>query len=279
MASHDADDDRPMGGGIIPPAGGSEPALGEPTATPNGTLLEARGISKSFGHVQALSEVDFDVQPDEVVALVGDNGAGKSTLMKVICGALSPDEGHVFMGGERTHFTSPREAQAAGISVVYQDLALVELLDVAHNVFLGRVPTRMLRVDRRRMMRETREVLTQLSINLPSVRTAVRFLSGGQRQAVAIARAVHQGGTLMIMDEPTAALGVQEQAKVLQLIRDLKARGIAVIVTSHNLEHVFSVADRIVVLRGGRLVGSRRKDETTHSEIVHMIVGAEFGKK
>ena len=136
----------------------------------------------------------------------------------------------------------------------------------------------LFRVDRRRMMRETRDVLSELSVNVPSVRTPVRFLSGGQRQGVAIARAVHQGGQLMIMDEPTAALGVQEQAKVLQLIRDLKARGIAVIVTSHNLEHVFSVADRIVVLRGGRLVGSRIKDETTHSEIVHMIVGAEFGR-
>ena len=247
-------------------------------ANGDGPLLSARGISKAFGHVQALSAVDFEAHPDEVVALVGDNGAGKSTLMKVICGALTPDEGEVLMRGRRTHFTSPREAQSAGISVVYQDLALVELLDVAHNVFLGRVPTRMFRVDRRRMMRETRDVLAELSINVPSVRTPVRFLSGGQRQAVAIARAVHQGGQLMIMDEPTAALGVQEQAKVLQLIRDLKARGMAVIVTSHNLEHVFSVADRIVVLRGGRLVGSRIKDETTHSEIVHMIVGAEFGR-
>ena len=248
------------------------------SANGDGLLLSARGISKAFGHVQALSGVDFDLRPDEVVAVVGDNGAGKSTLMKVICGALVADQGEVLVRGERRHFTSPREAQAAGISVVYQDLALIELLDVAHNVFLGRVPTRLFRVDRRRMMRETRDVLSELSVNVPSVRTPVRFLSGGQRQGVAIARAVHQGGQLMIMDEPTAALGVQEQAKVLQLIRDLKARGIAVIVTSHNLEHVFSVADRIVVLRGGRLVGSRIKDETTHSEIVHMIVGAEFGR-
>ena len=134
------------------------------------------------------------MHPDEVVALVGDNGAGKSTLMKVICGALQPDEGEVLMRGEPTNFTSPREARAAGVSVVYQDLALVELLDVAHNIFLGRVPTRFFRVDRKRMTQETREVLAQLSINIPSPRTSVRFLSGGQRQAVAIARAVHQGG-------------------------------------------------------------------------------------
>jgi ABC-type sugar transport system ATPase subunit len=241
----------------------------------NDTLLEARGIWKSFGAVQALSDVNFAVYPHECVALVGDNGAGKSTLIKIMCGALYPNDGQLFLNGSEVRFASPRDARRAGISVVHQDLALFEELDVSSNVFLGNVPTRYFRVDRRRMARETRQVLAELAIDIPSVRTAVRFLSGGQRQAVAITRALHQGGRLMIMDEPTAALGVQEQGKVLQLIGSLTGRGFAVLVVSHNLEHVFSIADRIVVLRGGRVVGSREKAKTTHSEIVHMIVGAK----
>ena len=239
-------------------------------------LLQARGIWKSYGAVQALSDVDFDVHADECVALVGDNGAGKSTLIKIMCGALQPSRGELFLKGSEVKFAGPRDAQAARISVVHQDLALVEGLDVSTNVFLGQVPTRRFRVDRKRMARETRQVLNQLAIDIPSVRTEVRLLSGGQRQAVAITRAVHHGGQLMIMDEPTAALGVQEQRKVLQLISTLKERGIAILVVSHNLEHVFSIADRVVVLRGGRIVGSREKAKTTHSEIVHMIVGAEM---
>jgi len=237
-------------------------------------LLAARNIWKSYGAVQALSDVSFEIGSDECVALVGDNGAGKSTLIKIMCGALHPYEGQLYFNGEQAHFATPRDAQSAGVAVVHQDLALVEGLDISHNIFLGRIPTRFLRVDRRRMAKETREVLARLGINIPSVRTAARLLSGGQRQAVAIARAVHQGGQLMIMDEPTAALGVQEQAKVLELITSLKRHGIAILVVSHNLEHVFSIADRIVVLRGGKIVGSRDRLETTQSEIVHMIVGA-----
>jgi len=237
-------------------------------------LIETRGVSKSYGAVQALSNVSLSIYPRECVALVGDNGAGKSTLIKIMCGALQPGEGHLLYKGEEVRFASPRDARVAGISVVHQDLALVEELDVSSNVFLGNVPTRWLRVDRRRMARETRQVLAELSIDIPSVQTAVRFLSGGQRQAVAITRALHQGGQLMIMDEPTAALGVQEQAKVLQLIGHLSHRGYSVLVVSHNLEHVFSIADRIVVLRGGRIVGSRQKSQTSHAEIVHMIVGS-----
>jgi ABC-type sugar transport system ATPase subunit len=162
---------------------------------------------------------------------------------------------------------------AQGIAVVYQDLALVNQRDVANNVFLGREPRRGLAVDKTRMVREAREVLARLKINIPSVYTQVGLLSGGQRQAVAIARAVHQGGRLIFMDEPTAALGVQEQAKVLRLIEDLKANGTAVVVVSHNLQHVFHVADRIVVMRGGKNAGERPKAETTTEEIVAMIVG------
>lgn len=239
-------------------------------------VVQARGVEKAYGSVQALSDADFAVYPGETVALVGDNGAGKSTLIKILCGALQPDGGVLHIRGEEVRFASPRDARVRGISVVYQDLALVDGFDVAHNVFLGRVPSRWCRVDRKRMAKETKRVLGELTVELPSVRTPVRFLSGGQRQAVAIARAVHQGGQLLIMDEPTAALGVQEGTKVLQLIESLKSRDLAIVVVSHNLEHVFAIADRIVVLRGGRVAGSRPKAGTTHSDIVHMIVGADL---
>jgi ABC-type sugar transport system ATPase subunit len=237
------------------------------------SLLEARGISKAYGHVQALSDVDFHVGHAETVALVGDNGAGKSTLLKIICGALHPDTGEISLDGEPAMFASPSDAAKRGIAVVYQDLALVDTRDIATNVFLGREPGRIF-VYRRLMRREARRVLDDLKITVPSVRTLVGQLSGGQRQTVAIARAVHQGGRLVIMDEPTAALGVEGQRKVLQLIDDLRAKGSSVVVISHNLEHVFSVADRIVVLRGGRLVGTRLKSEATPEDIVQMIVGA-----
>ena len=237
-------------------------------------LLEARAISKTFLHVQALQEVDFRVYPGETVALVGDNGAGKSTLMKILCGAYHADAGEVFIDGQPVHIRSPHEAIAQGIAVVYQDLALVNQRDVANNVFLGREPRRGLTVDKPRMVREARDVLQRLKINIPSVYTQVGLLSGGQRQAVAIARAVHQGGRLIFMDEPTAALGVQEQSKVLKLIEDLKAEGTAIVVVSHNLQHVFHVADRIVVMRGGKNAGERIKADTTTEEIVAMIVGA-----
>jgi ABC-type sugar transport system ATPase subunit len=237
-------------------------------------LLEARGISKTFLHVQALANVDFRVYPGETVALVGDNGAGKSTLMKILCGAYHADQGQVFLDGQEVTIRSPQDAMAQGIAVVYQDLALINQRDVANNVFLGREPRRGLTVDKPRMVREARDVLQRLKINLPSVYTQVGLLSGGQRQAVAIARAIHQGGRLIFMDEPTAALGVQEQAKVLRLIEDLKANGTAIVVVSHNLQHVFHVADRIVVLRGGRNGGERIKTQTTTEEIVSLIVGA-----
>jgi ABC-type sugar transport system ATPase subunit len=251
--------------------GSGSPAAGN-GATP---LLEARGLAKRFLHVQALDDVSFRVYPGEVVALVGDNGAGKSTLMKSLCGAYQPDAGTILIDGREVAFRSPRDAMSHGIAVVYQDLALVDHRDVATNVFLGQEPVRGLAVDKPRMNREARQVLDTLKIRIPSVQTLVGLLSGGQRQAVAIARAVHQGGRLIFMDEPTAALGVREQAKVLRLIEDLRAHGTAVVVVSHNLQHVFSIADRIVVLRGGRNAGERVKAETTAEEIVRLIVGAD----
>lgn len=242
------------------------------SATP---LLEARGISKTFLHVQALNDVEFRVYPGETVALVGDNGAGKSTLMKILCGAYQADSGVILLDGEEVHIRNPHDANARGIAVVYQDLALVNHRDVASNVFLGREPKKGLMVDKGRMVRESRQVLQRLKINIPSVYAQVGLLSGGQRQAVAIARAVQQGGRLIFMDEPTAALGVQEQAKVLTLVEDLQREGTAIVVVSHNLQHVFHMADRIVVMRGGRNAGERMRRETTQEEIVQLIVGAK----
>ncbi len=212
-----------------------------------------------------------------MVGLVGDNGAGKSTFIKVISGAYQPDAGTIRVDGSPVTFHTPRDAMALGIATVYQNLALVDQRDVAANIFLGRELVRGLILDRDRMLEESAQVLRELKIDIPSAQTLVGLLSGGQRQAVAIARAIHQGGgnRLVIMDEPVAALGIQESRKVLRLITQLKAQGCAVIVISHNLEHVFSVADRIVVLRRGRLVGVRRKAETTAAEIIRLIVGAE----
>jgi ABC-type sugar transport system ATPase subunit len=237
-------------------------------------LLEARDLSKTFLHVRALDHVNFRVYPGETVALVGDNGAGKSTLMKILCGAHQADSGTIYVDGEESHFRNPHDANAQGIAVVYQDLALVNHRDVASNVFLGREPKKRFTVDKARMIRESREVLQRLKINIPSVYAQVGLLSGGQRQAVAIARAIQQGGRLIFMDEPTAALGVQEQAKVLRLIEDLQREGTALVIVSHNLQHVFHVADRIVVMRGGRNAGERIRTDTTQEEIVQLIVGS-----
>lgn len=236
-------------------------------------LLSATSIKKTFGHVTALQGVDFEISAGETVALVGDNGAGKSTLMKVLCGVYQPDEGELRIDGAPISFKTPRDAIRAGIAVVHQNLALVDVRDVTHNIFLGAELTKGLFVDRRTMEQETQGLLQRLRLNIPPS-VQVGELSGGQRQSVAIARAIHQGGRLVIMDEPTAALGVQEQAKVLQLIQDLHAHGTAVIVVSHNLEHVFHVADRIVVLRGGTIAGERKRSETNPQEIVHLITGA-----
>jgi ABC-type sugar transport system ATPase subunit len=237
-------------------------------------LLKASGISKAFGHVQALSDVDFAVHAGEVVALVGDNGAGKSTLTKVLCGAHRPDAGSLELDGREVVFRGPADSCAAGIAVVYQDLALVDTRDVARNMFLGREPRRGLVLDRGRMLREARATLDRLRIRIPSVRAPVSVLSGGQRQAVAIARAIHQGGRLVIMDEPTAALGVEQQQNVLRLIDELRAQGTAVVMVSHTLAHVYEVCERVVVMRGGRIAGERATAEATPEEIVRLIVGA-----
>jgi ABC-type sugar transport system ATPase subunit len=239
-------------------------------------LLELRGISKYYGHVRALEEVDFELYPCEILALVGDNGAGKSTLIKVISGAVMPDNGRVFLDGHPIRMRSPQDAVTLGITTVYQHLALIDTRDVLANLFLGREPSRWGMIDRRKMQEDAKQVLAELKISIPSLTEPVGNLSGGQRQAVAIGRALLQGSRIIIMDEPTAALGVEETRKVLELTEKLRVRGLSVIMISHNLQHVFAVADRITVLRGGRKVGMLNRPETTGEEIVRLITGVEL---
>jgi simple sugar transport system ATP-binding protein len=240
-------------------------------------LLEARGISKRFGGVHALENVDFQLAPGEVVALAGDNGAGKSTLIKIISGVFPPDGGELRYQGRPVAFTNPHDARDSGIETIYQDLALADNLDVGANVFLGREPMkRMLglpMLDRRRMREEASHTLETLDIGLDRLDRPVRALSGGQRQCVAIGRAVHWQARVLIMDEPTAALGVPEQRKVLALIRSLKSSGVGVIFISHNLGDIFAVSDRIVVLRRGLKAGERDAARTNPDEIVMLMVG------
>jgi ribose/xylose/arabinose/galactoside ABC-type transport system permease subunit/ABC-type multidrug transport system ATPase subunit len=240
-------------------------------------ILELHGINKRYGYVQALEGIDFELYPGEVLALVGDNGAGKSTLVKIASGAIQPDTGEICVRGKKITFEGPRNAMDLGIAVLYQDLALVDCRNILSNLFLGREPQRMggLLVDSNSMEKGSKMMLNGLRINIPSVKTPVQYLSGGQRQGVAIGRAISQGAMIIFLDEPTAALGVRESRQVLTLIEELKKAGCSVVVISHNLAHVFSVADRIFVLRGGRRVGVWRKKETTADEIVSAITGAK----
>ena len=249
---------------------------GTPAANGATPLLELRKVSKNFGALRALNEVDFRIYPGEIQALVGDNGAGKSTLVKTISGAHQADTGAFFFNGKPVTIASPDDAFALGIATVYQDLALVGTRDVAHNLFIGREPTKWGMVDRRRMVAEARGVIGLLNVDIPSVDALVAQLSGGQRQAVAIGRAVHEGRSILVLDEPTAALGVRESHQMLSLIERLRDQGKAVVIVSHNLLHVFRIADAITVLRGGQVVGTRRKSETTADEIVKMITGADM---
>lgn len=244
----------------------------------NGYILEMKGVSKAFGHVQALYKVDFELHSNEVLALVGDNGAGKSTLVKILSGVYPKDEGEILIDGKRVEIHTPSDAQRLGISTVYQDLALVDVCDVGTNIYLGMWPRRLgLLIDFPTMYAQARQVLSTLRIEMPSVKVNVGELSGGQRQAVAIGRALARGERIFLMDEPTASLGVEQQAKVNDLIADLKAHGKSIVVISHNLEHVFAVADRVIVLRHGRRAGTRIKAQTTKEEIVGLITGAVRG--
>ncbi|MCW2855503.1 MAG: hypothetical protein JWR52_1118 [Marmoricola sp.] len=241
----------------------------------NVPVLNLRGITKSFGSVSALESFNLAAYEGEVHALVGDNGAGKSTAIKIITGLHQADEGVVeVLGSPLPHRRSPASLSEHGISVVYQDLALVECLDIATNLSLGGLPRRFGMLDRRRMHKDAQTVLGDLKVRVTDVSTAVGLLSGGQRQIIAIARAVRLNKPLLLLDEPTAALGVQETAHVGEIVDQLKADGKTIVCISHDLEFVFQHADRISVLRLGRTVASRRTEDTTRAEIVGLITGA-----
>jgi fructose transport system ATP-binding protein len=244
-------------------------------------ILEARGLVKRYGQVVALAGADFELYPGEILAVIGDNGAGKSTLIKALSGALQPDEGEILLAGDRVHFRSPREARDAGIETVYQDLAVAPSLDIASNIFLGR--ERRLRgplglvlrlLDKRGMRRDATRYFAELKIGVPSITQPVENLSGGQRQGVAVARAAAWGKRLVIMDEPTAALGVKETRQVLDLILEVRERGLPVILISHDMPHVFEVADRIHIMRLGRRVAVVTPHTHTMPEAVAIMTGA-----
>jgi D-xylose transport system ATP-binding protein len=241
-------------------------------------VLDMRGISKQFGAVQALADVRFDVRASEVVALVGDNGAGKSTLIKVISGIYKPDRGTVRWEGREVSVGSPNDAASLGIATVYQDLALCDNLDVVANLFLGhelathKGPLGLM--DELTMERRAVEVLRRLSVKIPSVRIPIASLSGGQRQSVAVARSVMGDNKVVLLDEPTAALGVAQTHEVLELIKRLREQGLGVVLISHNLANVLEVADRITVLRLGRWVGTFDAKATSHEQLVAFMTGA-----
>jgi ABC-type sugar transport system ATPase subunit len=241
-------------------------------------FIEARNICKRFGALTALNQVNLSIHRGEVLALLGDNGAGKSTFTKVLSGAYSASDGELWVDGKAVKFTSPRQASEHGIATIYQELALAENLSIAENVFLGReLKRRVLGIPflRRKEMREqVDQLLKDLDAHISDAEASVGSLSGGQRQAVAICRALNLNAQLVIMDEPTAALAVAETQKVLQLTRKLAARGCAVVLISHNISDVFAVADRMVVFRRGRKIAERRHAETSPDEIVSLITGA-----
>jgi D-xylose transport system ATP-binding protein len=236
-------------------------------------LLELRHITKTFGSVQALTDVDFEVRSGEVMALVGDNGAGKSTLIKCVAGTHTPDGGEIMFEGEEVHIHGPKDSARLGIEVVYQDLALCDNLDVVQNIYLGREEHNWLQVLREPAMEQrTAETLKSLAVTtIRSIRQPVATLSGGQRQSVAVAKAVQWNSKLVILDEPTAALGVAQTEQVLALVRRLAEQGLAVVIISHNLHDVFETANRITVLRLGRNVGLYEREKTTPEEVVHAI--------
>ncbi|WP_373087579.1 ATP-binding cassette domain-containing protein [Sneathiella sp.] len=247
-------------------------------------LFVGRGLNKSYGGLHALRDVDLTMYRGEVLALVGDNGAGKSTLIKAISGAIVPDSGSIQFDGADVSFAFPTDATAVGIETVHQNLGLVDELDVTQNVFLGRELTRssfgfLPRLDKQEMRRKTVDLLRNFSITMPKLNDPVRKLSGGQRQIIAISRLLLTQPKLLIMDEPMAALGIDEGSKVLELVAKLRDTGITTLIISHNLEHVFGLADRVAVMKNGAMVGVKRTDETTREEIVSMItMGALHGK-
>ncbi len=241
-------------------------------------LLQVRNLSKNFGAVQALRDMTMHVDAGEVVALAGDNGAGKTTLIKAVSGVYKPSGGEIFLQGQAMSFDSPQDARDKGIETIYQDLALADNLTIGANIFLGREPMTtkwgfLPVLDRKKMAEAAQATMALLDFHVSRLDAPVSNFSGGQRQAVAIGRAVYWNAKVLIMDEPTAALGVPEQRKVIELIHNLKAQGRGVIFISHNLQDIFAVADRIVVMRRGVMAGERRIAQTTHDEVVKLMVG------
>ena len=243
-------------------------------------ILRCEAVTKRFGGLIAVNQVNLDIYKGEVIGLVGDNGAGKSTLVHVISGLFHPDEGRILLDGSHASFSSPEDARDAGIETIYQDLALCNNLNAADNIFLGREKLKKMFglfnvLDRETMQTEAKKILKELEIALPEIKRPIKELSGGQRQAVAISRSVYWNAKLMIMDEPTAALGVPEQRKVYELVQTLKERNVPVLVISHNMKDVFAVADRIIVMRRGCKVGDLLAKETNEEEVVSLMVGVD----
>ncbi|GIH90262.1 ATP-binding cassette domain-containing protein [Planobispora siamensis] len=252
-----------------------------PAGTAQTPVLQARGLVKRYGHVTALDGADFDLMAGEVLAVIGDNGAGKTSLIKALTGALQPDEGEIMLDGRPVRFRDPLDARRNGIETVYQDLAVAASLDIASNMFLGREARRpgflgrvFRLLDHRRMREESARHMAELKIGLRSLTQPVESLSGGQRQGVAVARAVAWARHVVVMDEPTAALGVKESGQVLDMIRRVRDRGLPVVLISHNMPHVFEIADRIHVQRLGRRVAQIKPGEHSMAEVVAIMTGA-----
>ncbi|PIP00355.1 ATP-binding cassette domain-containing protein [Pleomorphomonas carboxyditropha] len=250
-------------------------------ADPGRNVLEARNLVKSYGHVVALDGVDFELRAGEILAVVGDNGAGKSTLIKTLTGAVVPDSGEILLDGQPVHFKGPLDARHRGIEAVYQDLAVAPALDIPSNLFLGRellslglLGSVFRRLDKRRMREEAERAMAELKFRLPSIASRVENLSGGQRQGVAVARAAVFARKLVIMDEPTAALGVRETGQVLELIRNIRDRGLPVVLISHNMPNVFELADRIFIMRLGRRAAVVSPKTHTMADVVAIMTGA-----
>ncbi|MCK5446161.1 MAG: sugar ABC transporter ATP-binding protein [Rhodospirillaceae bacterium] len=245
--------------------------------------VSIHGLQKSFGGLRAVKHVDLNIYSGEVLAIVGDNGAGKSTLIKMLAGVVVPDEGEIQIRGEKVEINNPNDARELGIETLYQELGLVDTFNVPENIFLGReltttkfgVPV----MDHKEMKRRTQELLERIDVQLPSLDRPVRSYSGGQRQAIAISRLLIEDVNLIIMDEPMAALGIDESSKVLRLITNLRDKGEAIVVISHNLDHVFSVADKVAVMKNGALVDVVSTDEVGHDELVTMIVSGKPHKR
>jgi simple sugar transport system ATP-binding protein len=248
---------------------------------PDAPLVEMRNISKTFGAVKALQNVNFEVMPAEIVGLVGDNAAGKSTLMKILSGAYVADQGEIWMNGNKVHISNPVDSRNLGIEMLYQNFALAGNINIYQNIYLGRELTRnylggLFKIlDKKMMADRSYELISRLKIDVHRVTKRVKELSGGQQQSVAIARVIAFNAQLIIMDEPTANLGIKEVGRLLDLIRRLKDQGISVIFISHRLDDIFSVGDRVIVLKRGKRIGMRQTKETTEKEVVRLIVGGE----